>query len=178
MATNSRQRLFEPDRKYNCSAPERVWYEHITRCTPEPLTSLFHQPLHQTVTDTRTTHNVRATPMPCFSSSLLLLSYSAAALAQLALPNPPWLPPNATFGAIPANSTDSIANPHWSSLLGDLLYFYEEQRSGKLPPSNRVPWRNDSALDDGEDVHLDLSGGYYDAGGESTDAAACGGAMI
>ncbi|KAI9276405.1 Six-hairpin glycosidase-like protein [Sporodiniella umbellata] len=37
-------------------------------------------------------------------------------------------------------------------------------RSGKLPADNRVSWRNDSALTDGSDVHLDLSGGYYDAG--------------
>ena len=116
--------------------------------------------------------------MPCFSSLLLLFSCSATALAQLALPNPPWLPPNATFGAEPTNSTDSTVNPHWSSLLGDLLYFYEEQRSGKLPPSNRVSWRNDSALDDGGDVHLDLSGGYYDAGGEFIDPDFCGGAVI
>ena len=45
------------------------------------------------------------------------------------------------------------------------LYFYDAQRSGKLPESNRVSWRNDSCVDDGEDVGLDLSGGYYDAGG-------------
>jgi endoglucanase len=28
----------------------------------------------------------------------------------------------------------------------------------------RVPWRNDSALSDGQDAGLDLTGGYYDAG--------------
>merc|ERR1712156_172125 len=42
--------------------------------------------------------------------------------------------------------------------------FYEAQRSGKLPADNRVPWRGDSAVDDGSDVGVDLSGGYYDAG--------------
>merc|ERR1712136_468388 len=42
--------------------------------------------------------------------------------------------------------------------------FYEAQRSGKLPADNRIPWARDSALDDGSDVGLDLSGGYYDAG--------------
>lgn len=42
--------------------------------------------------------------------------------------------------------------------------FYEAQRSGKLPANNRVPWRGDSAMGDGKDVGLDLTGGWYDAG--------------
>nr|BAL60587.1 cellulase [Neomysis intermedia] len=42
--------------------------------------------------------------------------------------------------------------------------FYGAQRSGKLPSSNRIPWRGDSALNDGSDVGKDLTGGYYDAG--------------
>ena len=42
------------------------------------------------------------------------------------------------------------------------LLFYEAQRSGKLPADQRVKWRKDSALDDGKDVNLDLTGGYYD----------------
>lgn len=42
--------------------------------------------------------------------------------------------------------------------------FYEAQRSGVLPADQRVNWRFDSAVDDGQDVGLDLSGGYYDAG--------------
>ena len=40
--------------------------------------------------------------------------------------------------------------------------FYEAQRSGKLPADNRVPWRGDSAVNDGSDVGVDLEGGYYD----------------
>ncbi|XP_069940749.1 endoglucanase E-4 [Cherax quadricarinatus] len=44
------------------------------------------------------------------------------------------------------------------------FFFYEAQRSGKLPENNRVSWRGDSALDDGSDVGHDLTGGYYDAG--------------
>lgn len=89
---------------------------------------------------------------------------AAHAFAQLPLPEPPFMPPNASAGAI-ASTGGIIPNSQWSSLLGDLLYFYEAQRSGKLPATNRVKWRNDSALSDGQDVHLDLSGGYYDAGG-------------
>src|SRR5690606_17468505 len=44
------------------------------------------------------------------------------------------------------------------------LWFYEAQQSGELPDWNRVSWRGDSALDDGSDVGLDLTGGWYDAG--------------
>ncbi|KAG0713792.1 Endoglucanase 16 [Chionoecetes opilio] len=40
--------------------------------------------------------------------------------------------------------------------------FYEAQRSGKLPNDQRVTWRGDSALNDGNDVGKDLTGGYYD----------------
>lgn len=83
-------------------------------------------------------------------------------LAQVPLPQPPFMPQNTSLGAIP--SAGGVPNPQWSSLLGNLLFFYEAQRSGKLPSTNRVKWRNDSALTDGEDVKLDLTGGYYDAG--------------
>lgn len=96
---------------------------------------------------------------------LILASIPTACIAQLSLPSPPWLPPNASFGAEPSNMQP---NPHWSTILGESLYFYEEQRSGTLPTTNRVPWRNDSALDDGKDVGLDLTGGYYDAGGTTS----------
>lgn len=44
--------------------------------------------------------------------------------------------------------------------------FYDAQRSGELSAYNRVPWRGDSGLDDGSDVGIDLTGGWYD--GRST----------
>ncbi|MFZ4775704.1 MAG: glycoside hydrolase family 9 protein [Terrimicrobiaceae bacterium] len=44
------------------------------------------------------------------------------------------------------------------------LYFYDAQRSGKLPANFRVAWRGDSAVTDGSDAGLDLSGGFFDAG--------------
>ena len=43
------------------------------------------------------------------------------------------------------------------------LLFYECQRSGPLPKTNRIFWRHDSMLDAGADVGLDLTGGYYNA---------------
>ncbi|XP_060533137.1 endoglucanase E-4-like [Cylas formicarius] len=42
------------------------------------------------------------------------------------------------------------------------LLFYEAQRSGKLPPDNRIKWRGDSATNDAGANGEDLSGGYYD----------------
>ncbi|KAG6832930.1 hypothetical protein H0H92_004814 [Tricholoma furcatifolium] len=71
------------------------------------------------------------------------------------------MPPNLADGAL---RTSGQPNPQWSNMLGILLYFYEEQRSGALPSTNRVPWRNSSTENDGKDVGLDLSGGYFDAG--------------
>ena len=44
------------------------------------------------------------------------------------------------------------------------LLFYECQRSGPLPKTNRIYWRSDSMVDAGKDSGVDLSGGYYDAG--------------
>ena len=44
------------------------------------------------------------------------------------------------------------------------LLFFECQRSGPLPKTNRIFWRHDSMLDAGADNGVDLTGGYYDAG--------------
>jgi endoglucanase len=52
----------------------------------------------------------------------------------------------------------------YGEALQKAIWFYDAQRSGALPASNRVSWRGPSALDDGKDVGLDLTGGFYDAG--------------
>ena len=44
------------------------------------------------------------------------------------------------------------------------ILFYEGQRSGELPATNRIPWRSNSATNDMTDEGTDLSGGWYDAG--------------
>ncbi|MBN2739037.1 MAG: glycoside hydrolase family 9 protein [Spirochaetales bacterium] len=44
------------------------------------------------------------------------------------------------------------------------LLFYKAQRSGDLPDDYILPYRADSCMIDGEDVGLDLTGGWYDAG--------------
>ncbi|HEX7307595.1 glycoside hydrolase family 9 protein [Lentzea sp.] len=53
---------------------------------------------------------------------------------------------------------------NYAEALQKSIWFYDAQRSGDLTDTNRVSWRADSALRDGSDVGLDLSGGFYDAG--------------
>ncbi|XP_066989121.1 uncharacterized protein [Macrobrachium rosenbergii] len=57
---------------------------------------------------------------------------------------------------------------NYDEVLHKSLLFYEAQRSGYLPSSQRVTWRKDSATDDAIDddtqQRVDLEGGYYDAG--------------
>ncbi|XP_062196090.1 endoglucanase 19-like [Phragmites australis] len=53
---------------------------------------------------------------------------------------------------------------NYADALAKSIIFFEGQRSGKLPPGNRMPWRGDSGLRDGAQYNVDLVGGYYDAG--------------
>ena len=50
----------------------------------------------------------------------------------------------------------------YSTLINMSMLFYEAQRSGKLPATQRVTWRKDSALNDKGANGEDLTGGYYD----------------
>lgn len=52
---------------------------------------------------------------------------------------------------------------YYTALQKSFLYF-EAQRSGNLTINQRVQWRGDSGLQDGNDAGIDLVGGYYDAG--------------
>ncbi|XP_042051327.1 endoglucanase 5-like [Salvia splendens] len=52
----------------------------------------------------------------------------------------------------------------YSAALDKTLLFLEAQRSGKLPPTQRVKWRGNSGLGDGYSQGVNLVGGYYDAG--------------
>ncbi|MBP3506621.1 MAG: glycoside hydrolase family 9 protein [Lachnospiraceae bacterium] len=53
---------------------------------------------------------------------------------------------------------------NYGEALQKSLIFYELQRSGELPEVVRCNWRSDSCLNDGSDVGVDLTGGWYDAG--------------
>ncbi|CAH8306226.1 unnamed protein product [Eruca vesicaria subsp. sativa] len=52
----------------------------------------------------------------------------------------------------------------YGDALNKSILFFEGQRSGKLPVNQRVTWRADSALSDGQPDNVNLIGGYYDAG--------------
>ncbi|KAG0557526.1 hypothetical protein KC19_11G137600 [Ceratodon purpureus] len=58
----------------------------------------------------------------------------------------------------------AFTSADYASALDKSLLFYDVQRSGKLPPWQRIKWRGDSGLKDGQDKNVDLTGGYYDAG--------------
>ena len=63
--------------------------------------------------------------------------------------------------AIPKAEASSY---NYGEALQKAIYFYMQQRSGDLPDDNPVIWRADACLNDGSDVGLDLTGGYFDAG--------------
>ncbi|XP_057813362.2 endoglucanase 8 [Cryptomeria japonica] len=58
----------------------------------------------------------------------------------------------------------SSSHHDYGDALSKCIMFFEGQRSGKLPPNQRIKWRRDSALSDGSAQNVDLVGGYYDAG--------------
>ena len=60
--------------------------------------------------------------------------------------------------------TEGTGNFNYGEALQKSILFYELQRSGKLPEGTRTNWRGDSCLNDGSDVGLDLTGGWFDAG--------------
>ncbi|RMX51380.1 hypothetical protein pdam_00011347, partial [Pocillopora damicornis] len=53
---------------------------------------------------------------------------------------------------------------NYNEVLRKSILFYEAQRAGRLPATNRIPWRKSATLRDGADVGVDLSGGWFDAG--------------
>ncbi len=65
---------------------------------------------------------------------------------------------------LPGKPSWAATRYNYGEVLQKSIYFYEAQRSGKLPENNRVKWRGDSGLKDGSDRNFDLTGGWYDAG--------------
>lgn len=53
-------------------------------------------------------------------------------------------------------------SPDYKEAVKLSLLFYEAQRSGKLPTTNRIKWRGNSAVNDRGNNGEDLTGGYYD----------------
>ncbi|KAF6174689.1 hypothetical protein GIB67_008744 [Kingdonia uniflora] len=66
---------------------------------------------------------------------------------------------------VPGSVVSKLERKHdYADALMKSILFFEGQRSGKLPSSQRMTWRKDSALNDGHQLEVDLVGGYYDAG--------------
>ncbi|GFP82565.1 endoglucanase 6 [Phtheirospermum japonicum] len=64
-----------------------------------------------------------------------------------------------------ANFVPLVMGGHdYGQALSKTILFFEAQRSGFLPTSQRVQWRGHSGLTDGKINGVDLVGGYYDAG--------------
>ncbi|XP_056162028.1 endoglucanase 3 isoform X3 [Syzygium oleosum] len=55
-------------------------------------------------------------------------------------------------------------NPNYKDALAKSILFFQGQRSGRLPTNQLLSWRSTSGLSDGALAHVDLTGGYYDAG--------------
>lgn len=55
-------------------------------------------------------------------------------------------------------------HPNYMDALAKSILFFQGQRSGRLPNAQQLNWRSSSGLTDGRQAHVDLSGGYYDAG--------------
>jgi endoglucanase len=58
----------------------------------------------------------------------------------------------------------AVAEHNYADALRMSLTFFDGQFSGPKPEWSKVPWRGSSGTRDGEDVGLDLTGGYHDCG--------------
>ncbi|CAL8072378.1 unnamed protein product [Orchesella dallaii] len=58
----------------------------------------------------------------------------------------------------------TVAQYNYGEALEKSILFYEAQRQGRLPTTNRIPWRGDSFVNDRGQNGEDLTGGYFDAG--------------
>ncbi|VFQ82848.1 unnamed protein product [Cuscuta campestris] len=96
-------------------------------------------------------------PLPMILAIFILFSSSAAGRSSPAAANGSEI-----FYA--NNNNNGAASFDYKDALSKAILFFEGQRAGKLPSSQRVKWRGDSALDDGKPEKVKLSGGYYDAG--------------
>ncbi|KAH0459401.1 hypothetical protein IEQ34_012215 [Dendrobium chrysotoxum] len=66
------------------------------------------------------------------------------------------------FLLLPSPTITAVFN--YKSALSKSLLYFESQRSGHLPHTQRATWRHHSGLADGLQQGVDLVGGYYDAG--------------
>ncbi|CAA6666686.1 unnamed protein product [Spirodela intermedia] len=63
----------------------------------------------------------------------------------------------------PVPGSPGAVTKKYADALSVAIQFFDVQKSGKLV-NNKIPWRGDSALNDGKDANVDLSKGLFDAG--------------
>ncbi len=56
----------------------------------------------------------------------------------------------------------ALAQYDYGDVVRRSLLFYEAQRTGVLPASNRIPWRGNSFVTDQGLGGINLAGGYFD----------------
>jgi hypothetical protein len=75
------------------------------------------------------------------------------------------------------NLEDWKQNGCTDQAIHDAFLFFEAQESGKLSDTNRVMWRGDSYMNDHvmfKGKRVDLTGGWFDAGGAQPERPALG----
>lgn len=65
-------------------------------------------------------------------------------------------PVNIMVAMLVVSAATAVAQDYKDALMKSILFF-EGQRSGKLPPNQRITWRDDSALTDGFDNHVSIT---------------------
>lgn len=91
-------------------------------------------------------------------------NFSLNSTQEIALVSDPLATTTELSASPPLVDNTSRGKFNYGEALQKSFLFYEAQRAGKLPKDNRIDWRGDSTLEDGAEVGLDLSGGYFDAG--------------
>jgi endoglucanase len=79
-------------------------------------------------------------------------------------PCPPTFAKPALAALLALCGTATAGPFNYAEALQKAVLFYEAQHSGPKPAWNRLDWKGNSALNDGKDAGLDLTGGWYDAG--------------
>lgn len=62
---------------------------------------------------------------------------------------------NIMVAMLVVTAVTALAQDYKDALMKSIMFF-EGQRSGKLPPNQRITWRDDSALTDGFDNHVSI----------------------
>ncbi|CAI5459880.1 unnamed protein product [Closterium sp. Yama58-4] len=98
--------------------------------------------------------------------AILVVLLLAVALSFTSIPLRTWAakPPDPAAVAAPVEAAAAATRLNYSEALEKCIFFFQLQRSGRLPRSQLPTWRGDSGLTDGKAEGVDLTRGYYDSG--------------